>query len=70
LKQDSRQQQDEFVEHMYLVYNDFNEMVKSEGIHNVLTDLENVYPELYSNLIQEVIKRHNIKKNGTLLTKC
>jgi ASC-1-like (ASCH) protein len=55
---------------MYLVYNDFNEMVKSEGIHNVLTDLENVYPELYSNLIQEVIKRHNIKKNGTLLTKC
>lgn len=48
--------ENEEVEWMYFVYNDFNDLVRREGAHNVILDLEQMYPDLYQALCWAIDK--------------
>lgn len=50
---------------MFHTYGDFAEVVRSEGIRNVLTDIEQQFPDLYSVLIQGVMEKAKINKDKT-----
>lgn len=52
----------EHIEYVYPVYNDFEDLVRQEGVDNVLHDLEHIYPELYSLLMRAFIRASLVPK--------
>lgn len=52
----------EHIEYIYQVYNDLEDVVRREGAGNVIHDLEHMYPELFSRLLDAFMDRRLANK--------
>lgn len=59
--------QNDDVEYVFWVYQDFSSIVNSFGIKQVVHDLKKYYPDLFAQLKEEINYIEKVKKVGALL---